>query len=281
LREAPLLNFLLNLFFQYDSWLLDRTRSFSLKWKISLELLLEKLDYVDSILPFVNFHFHQPQTFFPEIDNNLSSISATKIGHPLIAHKNRIYNPLEEVNFGSVTLITGSNMSGKTTYLRTIGINCLLAICGSPVPAENFKLPPLQILSSIKNEDSLDEGISFFYAEVRKISYILTSSKTSSLPSLILIDEVLKGTNTRERVIATEKILKELSTYNAFSFITTHDLELAKKHKQKKWKLKHFEEQVKDNKMSFDYKIRDGVVNSSNALRILSIEHPEIIFVDD
>ncbi|MCB1176002.1 MAG: DNA mismatch repair protein, partial [Leptospiraceae bacterium] len=281
-RDAPLANFILNLFFQWDIWTLGKIKKFSEKWKTDLELILNKIEYLDSILPFSNFHFHQKDTQFPTIDPSLKNIQATSLGHPLIPKKQRVNNPLEKVNFSSVVLITGSNMSGKTTYLRSIGVNTLLALCGSPVVAENFTLPPIQILSSIKNEDSLDEGISFFYSEVRKIAYILKTAKSNDIPSLILIDEVLKGTNTRERIIATEKILRELSkpAYRSINFITTHDLELAKGPKAKKWKMKHFVELIEDGKMSFDYKIRDGVVNSSNALRILSLEYPEIVFVD-
>ncbi|MCX8000008.1 MAG: DNA mismatch repair protein, partial [Leptospiraceae bacterium] len=122
--------------------------------------------------------------------------------------------------------------------------------------------------------------ISFFYAEVKKIKFIMESVEVSKLPCLVLIDEVLKGTNTRERIIATKKILETLLKYPTFVVVTTHDLELAKDLKKDRFVLKHFEEQIQDGKMSFDYKIRDGLVTSSNALRLLSLEYPRIQFLD-
>ena len=130
----------------------------------------------------------------------------------------------------------------------------------------------MKILSSIKNEDSLSEGVSFFYSEVQKLSYILRESKTNN--SLLLIDEVLKGTNTRERLIATKSLLQSLSEINSLNYITTHDIELAKE--SNSIVLKHFTEIVENDKMSFDYLIRDGVITSGNALKILSIECPEL-----
>ena len=117
-----------------------------------------------------------------------------------------------------ILVLTGPRQSGKTTFLRTIGINVLLAHCGAPVCAKSMKLSPMKILSSIKNEDSLSEGVSFFYSEVQKLSYILRESKTNN--SLLLIDEVLKGTNTRERLIATKSLLQSLSEINSINSIS-------------------------------------------------------------
>jgi DNA mismatch repair ATPase MutS len=135
-----------------------------------------------------------------------------------------------------------------------------------------MKISSLKIFTSIKNEDSLSQGISFFYSEVRKLSYILKESTKNN--SLILIDEILKGTNTRERIIATKQIMKYLSGLSSLNYITTHDVDLARE--TESYILKHFTEIVKDNKMSFDFKIRDGVITSGNALKILKLECPEL-----
>lgn len=269
-REIPLPGFLLNLFISFDYFILNDINEIE-NSNIPIDELIESLDYLDSILPFTLLQFYNQDLEFPEFLKSLE-LSAEEIGHPLIPNNRRVYNKLSNVNPGSVVLITGSNMSGKTTFLRTIGINVLLAHCGAPVCAKSMKLSPMKILSSIKNEDSLSEGVSFFYSEVQKLSYILRESKTNN--SLLLIDEVLKGTNTRERLIATKSLLQSLSEINSINYITTHDIELAKE--SSSIVLKHFTEIVENDKMSFDYLIRDGVITSGNALKILSIECPEL-----
>ncbi len=269
-REIPLPGFLLNLFISFDYFILNDINEIE-NSNIPIDDLIESLDYLDSILPFTLLQFYNQNLEFPEFLESLE-LSSEQIGHPLIPSNRRVYNKLSNIKPGSVVLITGSNMSGKTTFLRTIGINVLLAHCGAPVCAKSMKLSPMKILSSIKNEDSLSEGVSFFYSEVQKLSYILRESKTTN--SLLLIDEVLKGTNTRERLIATKSLLQSLSEINSINYITTHDIELAKE--SNSIVLKHFTEIVENEKMSFDYLIRDGVITSGNALKILSIECPEL-----
>lgn len=270
-RDIPLPGFLLNLFFCYDYWILKDIEKIDTYKEVSLSTLIDSVEWIDSVLPFTILSFYDTTLEFPEVSDE-PNFSADKIGHPLIHQKNRIYNPLFEMSPGNLMLITGSNMSGKTTYLRTLGLNLLLGQCGAPVFAKNMKISALMILSSIKNEDSLSEGISFFYSEVRKLSYILKQSR--SINSIVLIDEILKGTNTRERILATKAIMKKLSEGNSFNYITTHDIELAGK--SSKYILKHFTEIVENDKMGFDYMIRDGVITSGNALKILKIECPEL-----
>ncbi|MDX1958086.1 MAG: hypothetical protein SFU98_05905 [Leptospiraceae bacterium] len=274
--SSPLLRFILNFFFLFDLWILSEIKIFEEKFGKEPENLFRNLEYLDSILPFANFLIHNEKNSFPIFNPKLGSIEAKNISHPLIPKEKRISNDLEKTLFGETVLITGSNMSGKTTYLRTIGVNVVLALAGSSVCAESLQLPVLKILTSIRNEDSMLEGISFFYAEVKRIANILEKSNIPNEPSLILIDEVLKGTNTRERLIASRAIMNQIAKTKSISFITTHDLELAKR--GKKLKLKNFSEIVKSGKIDFDYKIRNGVVKSTNALKILSSEIPTLRF---
>lgn len=272
LSSVPLIDFLLNFFIFWDYTLLRKINRLEANYKDILRSGIEKIEYLDSMFPFLIFALHNPDMEFPEISEDQKSLEAKSFGHPMILPEHRVYNPLEKIQEKELVLITGSNMSGKTTFLRTIGINVLLALCGSKVPATEMKLPPLKILSSIKNEDSLTDGISFFYSEVRKLAYILDTLNAENQTCLVLIDEVLKGTNTRERLIASSAILKKLSASRSFSYVTTHDLELAKENKT--YKLRHFTEMVVEEKMSFDYRIREGVITSGNALKILEIECP-------
>lgn len=273
IQNAPLIHYTLNMLFLWDLWQLTALAKWQKEYKEKIKTISENIEAIDSILPFVILKFHNPQYQFPEIDSRFSELSAVNMGHPLINNIHRVSNPLKKIKTGESLIITGSNMSGKTTYLRTIGLNVLLGLCGSPVSADKMEFPPMEILSSIKNEDSLEEGISFFYAEVKRIAHILNRTKEEG-KYLILLDELLKGTNTRERLIASKAIIQKLMKSNSIVFITTHDVDLAVK--TKKQKVAHFTETVKDNRMSFDYKIKDGVIRSTNALRILEIENLDL-----
>jgi DNA mismatch repair ATPase MutS len=196
-------------------------------------------------------------------------MEAEELSHPLLQSQNSISNPLQNFSKGEVLLITGSNMAGKTTFMRTVGINILFALCGGPILGKNFKLPSMKITCSLRNQDSLTEGISLFYAEAKRLGDIFKILKSNTQPILILLDEILKGTNTKERYLASEAILKNLQRKNTFTLCTTHDLELAK---IPNLQLRHFTETISNNEMSFDFKIRDGVVSTTNALFILKRE---------
>lgn len=273
--HSPSAHFLLNILFLWDFWVLNHLSSWQRKYSDFLNIWSNEIIFFDSIIPFAHFHFHNPENIFPQISDSLDSISAKNITHPLIPKGKRVKNDLTEIHLGEIDLITGSNMSGKTTYLRTIGINCVLALCGSSVPAESFSLPPVQILTSIRNEDSLVDGISFFYAEVKKMASILKNLEKDKR-SLVLLDELLKGTNSRERLIASKAILKKLQNSRAISFVTTHDIDLAKS--VSNIRFYHFSEIIENGMMSFDYKIKEGIVKSSNALKILELEGLNLIF---
>ena len=269
-QNSPLLHYILNMLFLWDLWQIAALRNWNQKYFEQMQKIIDSIEYLDSILPFSNLKFLNPEFEFPKLSTEIKTFSAKQISHPLIHSSKRVFNPIEKMKLGETLIITGSNMSGKTTYLRSIGINTVLALCGSATCTQNFELPLLQIKTSIKNEDSLEDGISFFYSEVRRIGSILNSSKTNEV-SLILLDELLKGTNTRERLIASKSILKELSNTNSYVFITTHDLDLAKKNS--KTKLSYFQETILENKMNFDYKIKKGIIRSTNALKILELEN--------
>ncbi|EKR64360.1 MutS domain V protein [Leptospira weilii str. 2006001853] len=268
LTEAPLLHLILNNLFLYDLWILGKISKWKEKYSAFLEKSIDDLTLFDSLFPFANLKWMFSDYCFPEIlsENSKEGISGKGLFHPLIPSEFRVSNPLDQVLEGNIVLITGSNMSGKTTYLRTIGVSSILALAGGPVPASRFSLPVLKIHTSMRNEDNLEEGISFFYAEVRRLSEIVKKIQNSDLPHLVLLDEILKGTNTRERSLACKGILKELKKNRVIGLVTSHDLELAK---VEDVILKHFQEEILNGSMCFDYKIREGLVQTSNALRIL------------
>ncbi|AOP35706.1 DNA mismatch repair protein [Leptospira tipperaryensis] len=277
LTEAPLLHLILNNLFLYDLWILQRISKWRNKHSILLERSMEDLIVFDSLVPFANLKWMFPDYCFPNIlpEDSPASITGKNIHHPLIPFESKVSNVLDSVKEKDVVLITGSNMSGKTTYLRTIGVASILSLAGGPAPASEFTLPVLNIHTSMRNEDNLEEGISFFYAEVRRLSEIVRKIKNPTRPHLVLLDEILKGTNTRERSLACKGILKELKKNRVMGLVTSHDLELAK---VEGVILKHFQEEIVDGTMHFDYKIRDGLVETSNALRILIQEGMDLDF---
>ncbi|EQA45792.1 MutS domain V protein [Leptospira broomii serovar Hurstbridge str. 5399] len=275
--QAPLPHSVLNFLFLFDLWFWKRYDKWWEEWGKKIIPAFEELCELDSLLPLANLRWIEPTFTFPTIlkESDGKKIEAKDLVHPLIHAEKRIPNNLEPVAPGDLLLLTGSNMSGKTTYLRSVGICGILSMAGGPVPASYFSTPLLKVHSSIRNEDSVDEGISFFYAEVRRLAKILTEVSDSKSEHLVLLDEILKGTNSRERTLACKGILKSLKSSRVFGIVTTHDLELAS---LDGLVLRHFREEIKDGKMSFDYRIRPGIVQSSNALEVLKLEGLDLDF---
>ncbi|TGM90467.1 MutS family DNA mismatch repair protein [Leptospira licerasiae] len=267
--QSPLAHALLNILFFFDLWIWRRYTKWWDKDGSSLKDSMYELAELDSLLPLANMSWIEPGFTFPILEKSNATIRAKDLVHPLIPSDKRVPNDLEPMQPGKLLLLTGSNMSGKTTYLRALGISGIFAMAGGPVPASEFVTPILEVHSSIRNEDSVEEGISFFYAEVRRLGRILQDVKNSQKGRLVLLDEILKGTNSRERTIACKGILKKLKQYGVFGIITTHDLELAD---LPELSLFHFREDIENGKMTFDYKIRSGIVQSSNALEVLRLE---------
>ena len=173
-------------------------------------------------------------------------------------------------------------MSGKSTFLRTIGANLLLARLGAPVCADSMRCSLPRLMSSIKINDSLAEGVSYFYAEVQRTKQILDQVAQGG-PVLYLLDEILKGTNSRERLIATKAIVAYLINHGASGLITTHDLELLALHSHYPDAITnyHFQEGVVDDEMYFDYQLREGELTSTNALRLMKLAGVPLTFDED
>lgn len=201
-------------------------------------------------------------------------LSTKGLAHPLIQETNRVANDLTLDALGTILLVTGSNMSGKSTFLRTLGINLCLAQAGAPVCAALFEWTWVRIATCIRVDDSLEAGLSFFYAEVKRLKSLLdATSDRSGAPVLFLIDEIFKGTNNRERLIGSRSYISTLAEGNGFGLVTTHDLELTDLDKTvPKLRNAHFQETVAAGALQFDYKLRAGPSPSTNALRIMELE---------
>jgi DNA mismatch repair ATPase MutS len=176
-------------------------------------------------------------------------------------------------DLGGIALVTGSNMSGKSTFLRTIGAALVLAFAGSPVPAQRMRTLPFRLFTSMNVADSINDGISFFYAEVRRLKALLDALEADhAYPLLFLIDEIFRGTNNRERQIGSWAYTRALVGRNGAGFLSTHDLELANLASENpSIKNYHFKETIQDGKMVFDFKIHPGASPTTNALRIMAL----------
>ncbi|MCB1175729.1 MAG: hypothetical protein KDK39_19295 [Leptospiraceae bacterium] len=190
------------------------------------------------------------------------------MGHPLIPAAQRVGNDFH--NVGELWVISGSNMAGKSTFLRTLGINLILAMSGAALPAADFSFRSMPVFSSMQHTDKLQDSRSLFYSEVRRIRQLLEFRAQQD--GLILIDEMLRGTNARERLIAQQKILARLESSESIVLVATHDLELGCSSTGEKRVNMHFREHIENGRMSFDYKLYPGIVQSSNALEILRLE---------
>jgi DNA mismatch repair ATPase MutS len=206
-------------------------------------------------------------------------VAARGLGHPLLPDAQRVVNDVEVGPPGSLLLVTGSNMSGKSTLLRSIGVNVVLAQMGAPVCAEDLSMPPLAVYTSMRVQDSLEAGVSYFMAALQRLKFIVEAARRSphGAPRLMyLLDEILQGTNTAERQVAVRHILGHLLALPVIGAVTTHDLELGSSPELvQACRSVHFTEGVEDGeegaRLSFDYKLRPGVATSRNALKLLRL----------
>jgi MutS-like protein len=248
-----------------------------LKREIS-ELLPRWLDAwyeLETLNSLANLAWLNPAYVFPEIVNESGQFAARGIGHPLIKPDHKVCNDVALDEERRIIILTGSNMAGKSTFLRTVGLNMCLAYAGAPVNADRLQLSLLRLFTCIKVSDSVQDGLSYFYAEVKRLKLLLAAvEKEETLPVMFLIDEIFRGTNNRERHIGSYAFIKALSNQrDAPGFIATHDLELTSLAKEIRGIANyHFREEIADGRMVFDYLLREGPSPTTNALRIMRIE---------
>jgi len=228
---------------------------------------------VEALLSRVLFLRAHPNDPFPELlDGAPALFEGEELGHPLIPESASVRNSVRLGPSNQLLLVSGSNMSGKSTLLRVVGINAVLAFSGAPVRAKSLRLTPLNIGTRIRSTDSLQEGRSSFFTEILQIREVF-QSMNGARPLLFLFDELLEGTNSKDRRIGAESLLGSLLARGAIGIVTTHDLALTEivGHLTGPARNVHFEDEVSGGEMRFDYKLRDGVVTKSNALALMKI----------
>ncbi len=210
-----------------------------------------------------NFSYNNSKFTFPNLNNNFE-ISFSELGHPLIAEEKRICNDVEFID-NRFIILTGSNMSGKSTFLRTLGINMILAGTGSPVCSSNASIHPLDVIVSMRQSDSLADSESYFFAEVKRLKHIMNA--LDKKVCFVLLDEILRGTNSDDKRHGTIEVIKKILNKNAIGAIATHDMEICKTTEEFPNILtnKCFEVEIINNDLSFDYKLRDGICKNKSA----------------
>ena len=270
-RMQPLLYFVLNLVFPFDELCLALLE----KWrKTSGSRIPDKLLAIgewEALMSLATMNVIYPDGAFAEIkESDKPYFSAKGIGHPLIAENTLVRNDFE-LDKGCA-MITGSNMSGKTTLLRTVGINAVLAYAGSVSPATSLKLSLMNIGASMRIEDNLGEGVSTFYAELVKIERIVKIAE-SGRPLLFLIDEIFRGTNSKDRTDGAWIVLKKLHKPSIIGLMSTHDYELCKMNTNGEVDLVyyHFSEFYDDDGLHFDYLLKNGMSTETNAKYLMKL----------
>ncbi|HEV7474082.1 MAG TPA: hypothetical protein VGN90_08535 [Pyrinomonadaceae bacterium] len=231
---------------------------------------LAALGEFEALGSLAGYSYEHPQYPFPELVAGEARFEGSGLGHPLIPQSRSVHTDLRLSDELRVLIVSGSNMSGKSTLLRTVGTNTVLAMAGAPVCAQQLRLSPLQLGASIRIHDSLQAGASRFYAEIMRLREIVELTG-GTLPVLFLLDEILHGTNSHDRRIGAEGVVRGLVARDAIGLVTTHDLALAHIAEALAPQAAnvHFEDHLEGGKMTFDYLLRPGVTQRSNALELM------------
>lgn len=274
-QQSEIVWVLLNFLVPWDLYFSQKLSTYKKELAPKLEEWLTHFYQLEAFCSMANFAWLNPQYGFSLPDDQSSSpFAATDLGHPLIPPEEKVTNDITIDSKGDILLITGSNMAGKSTFLRTMGINLSMCFAGAPVNASKFTTILFRIFSSINVTDSLDNGLSHFYAEVKRLRELLNMlNDNHDTPVFFMVDEIYRGTNNRERLQGSEAFLKNVAGKNGVGLVSTHDLELAQLEESipelSNW---HFAETIEDNKMSFEYKLKPGPCPSTNALKIMEME---------
>ncbi len=233
----------------------------------------EALGELEALNSLSGFAYAHPSYATPDITDEQLLLDITSAVHPLLPPERSVANSLKLEGSGKTMLITGSNMSGKSTFLRTVGANVVLALAGAVVSAERFWCSPVRVFTSMRTQDSLEESTSSFYAELKRLQTLIGLSKQAGkqpIPVLYFLDEILKGTNSADRHRGAEALIRQLHQTTASGFVSTHDLELGQLTDADGFvRNYHFQSDLHNSELQFDYKLRDGICQSFNASQLM------------
>ncbi len=244
------------------------------KWKSGMESTVRKwfdaLAEAEVLNSMAGFSFANPEYVLPEITGADFQYEARELGHPLIPAQKRVSNSFFVEGTGKTVVVTGSNMSGKSTFLRTLGINAVLALAGAPVCAAACRISVFQVFTAMRTQDSLEESVSSFYAELKRLRQLIDLLPEGQ-PVFYLLDEILKGTNSNDRHEGAKALIRQLHNHNATGLVSTHDLALGQMGEISPEYVTNysFNSDFADGKLHFDYKLREGICQSFNASQLM------------
>ncbi len=270
LRRNEFFHPIFNNFFFWDLHWTLRIEKWKAKIAPHVPAWFDAIGRFEALSSFANLSFNFPGWVLPEISFSEFMFKAQNLGHPLIPDDQRISNNIAMESKGNIWIITGPNMSGKSTLLKTVGVNMVLALAGAPVCADSLVISPVKLYTNLKVSDSLDKNLSLFYAELQRLKMVVDGVAKHERV-FFLLDEMLKGTNALDRQAGALALLRQLCSSESNGFVATHDLELTKLEEEFPVRIKnyHFDGYVKDDKLFFDFKLKSGKCESFNALLLM------------
>ncbi|TDQ07559.1 MutS-related protein [Pedobacter metabolipauper] len=268
-RLNVILSSVLNLFLLWDLRCSVNLSKWHSKSSEHLVNGLYRISQFEELISFATLHYNEPGWVFPDISDAFQ-LKTTAIGHPLIKDSNRIVNDFSLSAQPTVDIVTGSNMAGKSTFLRTVGINMVLAFAGAPVCAKELSLSIFRVVSYMRIKDSLNDQTSTFKAELNRLKMILNAIDVQK-ESFVLIDEMLRGTNSKDKYLGSKVFIQKLIEQHTPALFATHDLQLSEMQDNYSNEVRnyHFDIQISDGEMNFDYKLKYGPCTTFNAALLL------------
>ncbi len=256
----------LNLFFLWDILQSIRLERWKQRYHKEFPHWFDTLSHIDALCSLAGFAFQHPEGIYPTTLSDNFAVRGQNLKHPFILQEKCVGNPVDITGWGQFHIITGANMAGKSTYLRTVGINFLLAMTGAPVLADRFEFTPVRLFTGIKTSDSLQDGESYFFAELKRLKEIITRLEKGE-KLFIILDEILRGTNSKDKQKGSKALLRQFVRLKASGIIATHDLalgELAEEFPENVVN-KRFEVEIKNDRLQFDYRLKEGISRNLNA----------------
>lgn len=267
-RNNVFFGIIANGFFLWDLRYTYRIEKWLSQYEVSINDWFDVVSEFDALNSLANYQYNHPDFCVPSIEENSNiTIDSDLLGHPLINAEKRIANSFK-LNREDFIIITGANMAGKSTFLRTVALNLVMANCGLAVCAKSFKYRPIKLISSMRTSDSLQNDESYFFSELKRLKFIVEEIKKDTY--FIILDEILKGTNSKDKAEGSQKFVEKLVESNSTGLIATHDLSLCQlEHKLPQIKNHYFDAEIVDDELYFDYTFKEGVCQNMNASFLL------------
>jgi hypothetical protein len=262
--------FLLNGLLLWDFHCIMKLEKWRASASSSLPVWLNLLGTIDGLNSLANFTYNNPEYSFPVVVEGEPIIEAYSMGHPLLKKETRVSNDFSVDHKGQIFIITGANMAGKSTFLRTVAVNMVLAMIGAPVCAEKMRLSPVKLFTSMRTTDSLSQHESYFYAELKRLR-VLKERLEKGKNTFFILDEILKGTNSTDKSLGSKLFLRRVIEYGGTGLIATHDIAIGEMEKEFPLNVvnKCFEIEIDGEKISFDYLLRNGITRKMNAAALM------------